>query len=98
MILSGRASVDVLRGLASATITLSAGVGIIPPEELLKPPFLPPRVLPPLTEIPSFTIGFTASVGVGIHITVCWVVDVDFDGYWQFRQDFTTPAIDIPVV
>jgi hypothetical protein len=98
VILSGRASVDVLRGLASATITLAAGVGIIPPEELLKPPFLPPRVLPPLTEIPSFTVGLTASVSVGIHITVCWVVDVDFDGYWQFRQDIKTPAIDIPVI
>ena len=98
VILSGRASVDVLRGLASATITLAAGVGVIPPKDLLEPPFLPPRVLPPLTEIPSFTIGLTASVGVGIHITVCWVVDVDFDGYWQFRQDIKTPAIDIPVV
>lgn len=95
VIISGRASVDVLMGLASATITLAAGVGIIPPKELLKPPFLPPSIPPP-AEIPSFTIGFTASVAVGIHLTVCWVVDVDFDGYWQFRQDVTTPAIPIP--
>jgi hypothetical protein len=94
-IISGRASVDVLRGLASATITLAAGLGIIPPKELLKPPFLPPS-LPPPAEIPSFTIGFTASVSVGIHLTVCWVVDVDFDDYWQFRQDIKTPAIPIP--
>jgi hypothetical protein len=95
VIISGRASVDVLRGLASATITFAAGVGIIPPKELLKPPFLPPSIPPP-DEIPSFTIGFTASVSVGIHLTVCWVVDVDFDGYWQFRQDVKTPAIPIP--
>src|SRR5262249_11766939 len=31
-ILSGRASVDVLSGLASATITLAAAVGIVPPK------------------------------------------------------------------
>ena len=43
-ILSGRASVDVLQGLASATITLAAGLGIIPPPELFKPPFLPPSL------------------------------------------------------
>jgi hypothetical protein len=96
-IISGRASVDVLRGLASATITLAAGLGIIPPKELLEPPFMPPRVLPPIDTIPKFTIGFTASVAVGIHLTVCWVVDVDFDGYWQFRQDITTPEIPIPL-
>ncbi len=47
---------------------------------------------------PSFTIGLTASVAVGIHLTVCWVVDVDFDGYWQFHQDITTPSIPIPLV
>ena len=96
-ILSGRASVDVLQGLASATITLAAGLGIIPPPQLFKPPFLPPQLLPPPTEIPELTIGLTASVSAGIHISICWVVDVDWDGYWQFRQDITTPAIPIPL-
>ncbi len=94
-ILSGRASVDVLQGLASATITLAAGLGIIPPPELFKPPFLPPS-LPP-KEIPALTIGLVASVSAGIHLSVCWVVDVDWEGYWQFRQDITTPAIPIPL-
>lgn len=96
-ILSGRASVDVLAGLASATITLAAGLGIIPPPQLFAPPFLPPQLLPPPDEIPELTVGLTASVSVGIHISVCWVVDVDWDGYWQFRQDITTPAIPIPL-
>ena len=94
-ILSGRASVDVLQGLASATITLAAGLGIIPPPELFKPPFLPPS-LPP-EEIPSLTIGLVASVSAGIHLSVCWVIDVDWEGYWQFRQDISTPAIPIPI-
>ncbi len=96
-ILSGRASVDVLQGLVSATITLAAGLGIIPPPELFSPPFLPPQLLPPPKKIPSLTVGLTASVSVGIHISVCWVVDVDWDGYWQFRQDISTPEIAIPV-
>jgi hypothetical protein len=96
-ILSGRASVDVLAGLASATITLAAGIGIIPPDTLLHSPYLPPS-LPPPSPIGPFTIGLTASVAVGIHLTVCWVVDVDFDAYWQFRQDITTPAIPIPLL
>lgn len=96
-ILSGRASVDVLRGLASATITLAAGLGIIPPKELFEKPYLPPSV-PPQSPIGPFTIGLTASVKVGIHLTVCWVVDVDFDAYWQFRQDIKTPAIPIPLL
>jgi hypothetical protein len=91
-ILSGRASVDVLRGLASATITLAAGLGIIPPENLLDLPVPPdfPKQLGP------YTIGFVASVAVGIHISICWVVDVDWDDYWQFRQDITTPALSLP--
>jgi hypothetical protein len=97
VILSGRASVDVLAGLASATITLAAGLGIIPPKALLLPPYLPPSI-PPHSPIGPFTVGITGSVAVGIHISICWVVDVDWDGYWQFRQDIETPAIPIPLV
>jgi hypothetical protein len=96
-ILSGRASVDVLQGLASATITLAAGLGFVPPPELFKPPFLPPQLLPPPDEIPALTLTLLASVSVGIHISVCWVVDVDWDAYWQFRQQIKTPSIPIPV-
>ena len=94
VILSGRASVDVLRGLASATITLAAGIGIIPPANF--PPPLPP--FPPQLPVTlgPYTIGFVASVAVGIHISVCWVVDVDWDDYWQFRQDITTPSVNVP--
>lgn len=94
-ILAGRASVDVLQGLASATITLAAGLGIIPDKKITEPPFLPPSIPP--TDLPSLTIGLVASVAAGIHISICWVVDVDFDGYWQFRQDIKTPAIHIPI-
>ncbi len=90
-ILSGRASVDVMHGLASATITLAAGLGIIPPTPL---PALPP---PFPTQLGPYTIGFVASVAVGIHISICWVIDIDWDDYWQFRQDITTPALSLPL-
>jgi hypothetical protein len=91
-ILSGRASVDVMRGLTSVTITLAAGLGIIPPKNLLDLPVPPdfPKKLGP------YTIGFVASVAVGIHISICWVVDIDWDDSWQFRQDITTPEVDLP--
>jgi hypothetical protein len=97
VILSGRASVDVLGGLASATITLACGLGVIPPDALLKPPYLPPSIPPP-NPVGPFTVGITGSVSVGIHISICWVIDVDWDGYWQFRQDIETPAIPIPLL
>jgi hypothetical protein len=73
-ILTGQASVDVLDGLASASITLSAGLGIVP--KLVNPP----------------EITLIGSVGVGIHISICWVVDVNFDGYWQFSQTLKSPV------
>jgi len=91
VILSGRASVEVLQGLASATITLAAGIGVIPPSPL---PALPP---PFPTQLGPYTIGFVASVAVGIHISICWVIDIDWDAYWQFRQDITTPAVSLPI-
>ena len=92
-ILAGRASVEVLMGLASATLTLAAGLGIIPPKAILSPPPLALAV-PPFVD--GFTVGITASVSVGIHITLCWVIDVDFEGYWQFRMDIDIPGIPVP--
>lgn len=92
-ILSGRASVDVLKGLASATITLAAGLGVIPPALSSLPPLPPP--FPP--KLGPYTIGFVASVAVGIHISICWVIDIDWDDYWQFRQDITTPELPVPL-
>jgi hypothetical protein len=91
-IVSRRASVDVLRGLASATIMLAAGLGFVPPPELFKPPFVPPQLLPPPSEIPALTLTVLASAAVGIHLTVCWVANVDWDAYWQFRQQIKTPC------
>lgn len=75
-ILTGQASVDVLDGLASASITLSAMLGITP------------NKLP----IPD-TITLYAGVMVGIHLSVCWLVSVDFDGAWGFSETFHKPGI-----
>jgi len=78
-ILTGQASVDVLDGLASASITLSAALGITPDK------------LP----IPDALTLF-AGVSVGIHLTVCWLVSVDFDGSWGFSETFQKPGI-VPI-
>jgi hypothetical protein len=94
VLLTGQASVDVLDGLASASLTLTAGIGVtISP--LPVPPNVKIKVLPPEIDFPSETITMLATVSVGIHLTVCWVASVDWDGSWQFSQSFTTPEIDV---
>jgi hypothetical protein len=91
-ILNGQASVDVLDGLASASITLTASVGVsVNPLPIPQPILLPD----PGFDFPAEDITFLASVSVGIHISVCWVVNVDFDGSWQFSQSIHTPEIRV---
>jgi hypothetical protein len=95
VILTGQASVDVLDGLASASLTLSAGLGLG-----LKPAIPIPSLLPGPPEqlqIPSIEITLLASVSVGIHLTVCWVVSVSWDGSWQFSQSVSTPSLTVNV-
>jgi hypothetical protein len=75
VILTGQAEVDVLEGLASVALTLSAAMGIIPDK------------LPIPHQITLF-----ADVAVGIHIAVCWVASVDFDGSWHVQQTLTSPV------
>ena len=94
VLLTGQASVDVLDGLASASLTLTAGIGVgISP--LPVPPNVEIKVLPPEIDFPKETITMLATVSVGIHLTVCWVTSVDWDGSWQFSQSFTTPPIQV---
>jgi hypothetical protein len=69
--LLGQAEVDVLAGLASAALTLAASITVSP-----RPLAFPPK-----------DILLTAAVAVGIHISICWVISIDFDGSWQFSQD-----------
>jgi hypothetical protein len=91
-ILSGQASVDVLDGLASATITLSAALGFS-----LHPIIPPVHLLPPPVSIGPEDITLIASCSVGIHISVCWVVSVSWDGSWTFSQTVTMPQITVDV-
>jgi hypothetical protein len=74
VMLIGNASVDVLDGLASASITMTCGLAI-----------------EPFTPAPG-DVTMTGSVAVGIHISICWVVDVDWDGSWQYTQEFDSPV------
>jgi hypothetical protein len=91
-ILTGQASVSVLGGLASASITLSAGIGFG-----LKPlvPSVTVSLSPPSLTIGSETITLLATCSVGIHITICWVISIGWDGSWQFSQSVSTPSLTI---
>ena len=89
--LTGQASVDVLDGLASASLTLSASLGFS------ISPLPVPEIDPPTVEIPSTDITLLASCSVGIHISICWVVSVSWDGSWSFSQSFHTPALTVTV-
>lgn len=91
VILTGQASVSVLGGLASASLTLSAGIGLG-----LNPALPIPKILPgPQLEIPSITVTLLATVSVGIHITICWVVSIGWDGSWGFSESISTPALTV---
>ncbi len=84
VLLTGQASVDVLDGLASASLSLTAGVGIAVspgnPKLLLE---VPPDAIEFLKET---VVTLSAEVAVGIHISVCWLVHIDFDGSWPFSE------------
>jgi hypothetical protein len=81
VLLTGQASVDVLDGLASASLSLTAGVGVaVQPGQLVG---LPPD---PIEFLKTSVIILSAEVAVGVHISVCWLVHVDFDGSWPFSE------------
>lgn len=71
VLLTGQATVDVLEGLASASLTLTAGLGIVPHS--------------------VGEVELIGSAAVGIHISICWIIDIDFDGEWQFSQTLSSP-------
>jgi hypothetical protein len=96
IILNGQASIDVLGGLASASLSLTAAVGVsIDPLPVpVTTANLPPQT-GSTTVFLSEDITFIAAVSVGIHITVCWVVSINFDGSWQFSQSVHTPQLTV---
>jgi hypothetical protein len=93
VILTGNASVDVLDGLASVSLTLSAGVGAsvsVPPPP---PPIPPPTPQQLLDVVKNTQVTLEAQVAVGIHLSVCWVVHVDWTGFWPFKETVTGAAL-----
>ena len=81
----------MLDGLASASLTLSAGVGVgvsLPP----LPP-QPPTPQQALDFVKNTQVTLEAQVAVGIHLSVCWVVHVDWTGFWPFKETVTGSAL-----
>jgi hypothetical protein len=65
--LTGNAQVDVLGGVASASLTLSAAIVVT-------------------VESSPHQADLAAQVSVGIHISICWVISISFDGSWGFSE------------
>ncbi len=66
-LLTGQASVDVLGGLASAAITLTAGLGFS-------------------IDTSNEAVDLIGTAAVGIHISICWVININFSGSWTFQK------------
>jgi hypothetical protein len=86
-LLTGNAEVDVLDGLASASVSLTAGVGLA-----VDTPAPPLSVDPSqwLAFVENVTVTVSADVAVGIHVSVCWLVHVDVDETWQFSETISS--------
>jgi hypothetical protein len=69
LLLTGQAQVDVLGGLASAAITLTAGLGFS------------------IDTNPVPDINLIGTASVGIHISICWVVNISWSGSWTFQKE-----------
>ncbi|MGD0097085.1 MAG: hypothetical protein ABSB60_11355 [Terracidiphilus sp.] len=68
LLLTGQAQVDVLGGLASAAITLTAGLGFS------------------IDTAPPPDINLIGTASVGIHISICWVINISWSGSWTFQK------------
>ena len=67
LLLTGQASVDVLGGLASAAITLTAGLGFS-------------------IDTANEAVDLIGTASVGIHISICWVINISWSGSWTFQK------------
>jgi hypothetical protein len=74
LLLTGQAQVDVLGGLASAAITLTAGLGFS-------------------VNTGNGDIDVIGTASVGIHISICWVINISWSGSWTFEKQLPLTQI-----
>jgi hypothetical protein len=74
-LLTGQAQVDVLDGLASACLTITAGLGLA-----LNP------------SVPR-DVNLIGTAQVGIHLSICWVCNIDWSGSWTFQKEINLTAL-----
>jgi hypothetical protein len=74
LLLTGQAQVNVLGGLASASITLTAGLGFS-------------------IDLGNADIDLIGTASVGIHISICWVVNISWSGSWTFEKELPLKQI-----
>src|SRR5579884_867577 len=91
VLLTGNAQVDVLDGLTSLSLTLTAGLGIQvspgPESDLLQ--------IPPLIEdyVSKTSVTLSGEVAVAIHVSICWVCHIDWSGEWGFSETISGSAL-----
>ncbi|MDE3198193.1 MAG: hypothetical protein KGN84_17730, partial [Acidobacteriota bacterium] len=73
LLLNGQAQVSVLGGLASAAITLTAGLGFT-------------------VDVVQHDVGLIGTASVGIHISICWFINIDWSGSWTFQKQLALTA------
>jgi hypothetical protein len=74
LLLTGQAQVSVLGGLASAAITLTAGLGFS-------------------IDLGNADIDLIGTASVGIHISICWVINISWSGSWTFEKELPLKQI-----
>jgi hypothetical protein len=80
--LTAQASVDILGGLASLALSLAAALGF-----QYGTAGGPAQITSGTQQAGGAdTLTLLASCSVGIHISICWLVSVSWDGSWQFSQ------------
>jgi hypothetical protein len=86
VLLTGTAAVDVLDGLASVSLSLTAGLTV-----QVSTPFSDPLKIAadPIGYLKGTVVTLTAEVAVGVHITVGWFVHIDFDDSWPFSESIS---------
>jgi hypothetical protein len=91
VLLTGNASVDVLDGLASASLSLTAGLGVqVSPGPASDLTHIPPKLD---DFIRQTSITLSAQVAVAIHLTVGWLIHVDWSGSWGFSETVSGSAL-----
>jgi len=79
VLLTGQAEIDILGGLASCSITITVGLGLEFPTSLPAPPA-------------DYAVTALGTASVAVHLSICWIISINWSGNWTFSHQFSVPA------